>query len=119
VTLSSSTVSAKTKEGLDDLLETISSWPSWRSSEPIRTPPAVGHRYRVKARSGPRPVVTILVSRGTLEVGDALVAGAHWARVRAMHDFLGSRIGQAAPGEPVEVLGFDGVPEVGRATSGS
>src|SRR5438094_10037933 len=52
--------------------------------------------------------------RGTLEVGDALVAGAHWGRVRAMNDFLGNRVGQALPGEPVEVLGFDGVPEAGE-----
>ena len=52
--------------------------------------------------------------RGTLEVGDALVAGAHWGRVRAMHDFLGNRVGQALPGEPVEVLGFEGVPEAGE-----
>jgi translation initiation factor IF-2 len=59
-------------------------------------------------------VVTILIIRGTLEVGDALVAGAHWGRVRAMHDFLGNRVRQALPGEPVEVLGFDGVPEAGE-----
>jgi translation initiation factor IF-2 len=58
--------------------------------------------------------VTILISRGTLEVGDALVAGAHWGRVRAMHDFLGNRVAEALPGEPVEVLGFDGVPEAGE-----
>ena len=64
--------------------------------------------------SGRGPVVTILVSRGTLEVGDALVAGAHWGRVRAMHDFLGNRVNEALPGEPVEVLGFDGVPEAGE-----
>src|SRR5205807_2428213 len=63
---------------------------------------------------GRGPVVTILIGRGTLEVGDALVAGAHWGRVRAMHDFLGNRMSQALPGEPVEVLGFDGVPEAGE-----
>ena len=67
-----------------------------------------------KLDPGRGPVVTILIGRGTLEVGDALVAGAHWGRVRAMHDFLGNRVGQALPGEPVEVLGFDGVPEAGE-----
>jgi translation initiation factor IF-2 len=47
-------------------------------------------------------------------VGDALVAGAHWGRVRAMQDFIGNRVRAAEPGEPVEILGFDGVPEAGE-----
>ena len=58
--------------------------------------------------------MTILVQRGTLEVGDAVVAGAHWGRVRAMHDFKGDKVKRAAPGEPVEILGFDSVPEAGE-----
>jgi translation initiation factor IF-2 len=75
---------------------------------------ASGTVVESKLDPGRGPVVTILVSRGTLEVGDALVAGASWGRVRAMHDFLGNRVGQALPGEPVEVLGFNGVPEAGE-----
>ena len=71
-------------------------------------------RDRVQARPGPRPVVTILIQRGTLRVGDALVAGAHFGRVRAMHDFTGVKLKRAMPGQPVEVLGFDGVPEAGE-----
>ena len=67
-----------------------------------------------KLDPGRGPVVTILIMRGTLEVGDALVAGAHCGRVRAMNDFTGKRVSQALPGEPVEVLGFDGVPEAGE-----
>ena len=63
---------------------------------------------------GRGPVVTLLIQRGTLRVGDALVAGASFGRVRAMHDFLGARVRAATPGEPVEVLGFDGVPEAGE-----
>jgi len=58
--------------------------------------------------------VTVLVQRGTLKVGDAVVAGAHWGRVRAMNDFKGTRVKQAGPSEPVEVLGFDSVPEAGE-----
>jgi translation initiation factor IF-2 len=58
--------------------------------------------------------VSILIQRGTLQVGDALVAGASFGRVRAMHDFTGARVKSAEPGEPVEVLGFDGVPEAGE-----
>jgi translation initiation factor IF-2 len=56
----------------------------------------------------------MLVQRGTLSVGDALVAGAEWGRVRAMHDFTGTKVKRARPGEPVEILGFDGVPEAGE-----
>jgi translation initiation factor IF-2 len=59
-------------------------------------------------------VVTILVQRGTLRVGDSIVAGSQWGRVRAMHDFNGNRITEARPGDPVEVLGFDGVGEAGE-----
>ncbi|MGO9884913.1 MAG: translation initiation factor IF-2 [Solirubrobacteraceae bacterium] len=107
-------VSAKTKQGLDDLLETII---VMAEVEELRANPdaaASGSVIESKLDPGRGPVVTILVSRGTLEVGDALVAGANWGRVRAMHDFMGNRIGQALPGEPVEVLGFDGVPEAGE-----
>ena len=76
--------------------------------------PASGTVIESKLDPGRGPVVTILIGRGTLEVGDSLVAGAHWGRVRAMHDFLGKRVNAALPGEPVEVLGFDGVPEAGE-----
>jgi translation initiation factor IF-2 len=56
----------------------------------------------------------VLVQRGTMHVGDAVVAGAHWGRVRAMHDYMGNRVKEAGPSEPVEVLGFDSVPEAGE-----
>jgi translation initiation factor IF-2 len=49
-----------------------------------------------------------------MSVGDALVAGQHWGRVRAMNDFRGQRVSEATPGMPVEVLGFDGVPDAGE-----
>ena len=75
---------------------------------------ASGTVIESKLDPGRGPVVTILIGRGTLEVGDAVVAGAHWGRVRAMNDFLGNRIAQALPGEPVEILGFDGVPQAGE-----
>jgi len=59
-------------------------------------------------------VVSVLIMRGTLSVGDALVAGAHSGRARAMHDYRGERVKKAGPGTPVEILGFDGVPEAGE-----
>jgi translation initiation factor IF-2 len=107
-------VSAKTKQGLEDLLETIL---VMAEVEELRANPgtaASGTVVESKLDPGRGPVVTILVSRGTMHVGDALVAGAHWGRVRAMNDFTGQRVSSAAPGEPVEVLGFDGVPEAGE-----
>jgi translation initiation factor IF-2 len=58
--------------------------------------------------------VTLLVQRGTLKVGDALVSGSHWGRVRALNDFKGDKVKKAVPGQPAEVLGFDGVPDAGE-----
>jgi translation initiation factor IF-2 len=107
-------VSARTKQGLDDLLDTITAMAELQELRANPEAPASGTVIESKLDPGRGPVVTILIMRGTLEVGDALVAGAHWGRVRAMHDFLGTRVGQALPGEPVEVLGFDGVPEAGE-----
>jgi translation initiation factor IF-2 len=107
-------VSAKTKDGLDDLLETIL---VMAEVEELRANPgaaASGSVIESKLDPGRGPVVTVLISRGALRVGDALVAGAHWGRVRAMQDFLGVRMSEATPGEPVELLGFDGVPEAGE-----
>ena len=107
-------VSAKTKEGLDDLLETILVMAEIEELRSNPNAPASGTVIESKLDPGRGPVVTILIGRGTLEVGDAVVAGANWGRVRAMNDFLGNRVGQALPGEPVEVLGFDGVPQAGE-----
>jgi translation initiation factor IF-2 len=107
-------VSAKTHEGLNDLLDTILVMAEVEELRANPNAPASGSVIESKLDPGRGPVVTILIQRGTLEVGDALVAGAHWGRVRAMNDFLGKRVGEALPGEPVEVLGFDGVPEAGE-----
>src|SRR5439155_19522259 len=59
---------------------------------------------------GRGPVSTMLVQRGTLKVGDAIVAGDAWGRVRALYDYRGERLQQAGPGDPVEILGFDKPP---------
>src|SRR5262249_59203845 len=66
---------------------------------------------RARGRAG---VVTVLVRRGTLKPAAASVAGAHGGGGRAMWDFTGKRVKEAAPPEPVEVLGFDTVPEAGE-----
>ncbi|HEY7831129.1 MAG TPA: translation initiation factor IF-2 [Solirubrobacteraceae bacterium] len=107
-------VSAKTRQGLDDLLETIQVVADLEELKANRDAEASGTVIESKLDPGRGPVVSILIQRGTLHVGDALVAGASFGRVRAMHDFLGTRVKRALPGEPVEVLGFDGVPEAGE-----
>ena len=106
-------VSAKTKEGLDNLLETIQVVAELEELKANPDTLASGVVIESKLDPGRGPVVTVLIQRGTMNTGDALVAGAHWGRVRAMSDFLGKRVKAARPGEPVEVLGFDGVPEAG------
>jgi translation initiation factor IF-2 len=107
-------VSAKTRDGLDSLLDTIQLVTDLEELKANRDAMASGAVIESKLDPGRGPVVSILIQRGTLEVGDALVAGAHFGRVRAMHDFNGARVKTAEPGEPVEVLGFDGVPEAGE-----
>ena len=107
-------VSAKTRQGLDELLDTIQVVTDLEELRSNRGAEASGTVIESKLDPGRGPVVSILIQRGTLHVGDALVAGAHFGRVRAMHDFTGARTKRAEPGEPVEVLGFDGVPEAGE-----
>jgi translation initiation factor IF-2 len=107
-------VSAKTHDGLDNLLDMILLVSELEELGANPDAPASGTVVESQLDPGRGPVVTILVQRGTLAVGDALVAGPQWGRVRAMHDFTGERVQKAGPGMPVEVLGFDGVCEAGE-----
>jgi translation initiation factor IF-2 len=107
-------VSAKTGEGLDELLEMIQLVADVEELRANADAPASGTVIESHLDPGRGPVVTVLVQRGTLHVGDALVAGPQWGRVRAMHDYTGARVKAARPGDPVEVLGFDGVCEAGE-----
>ncbi|HVO55393.1 MAG TPA: translation initiation factor IF-2 [Solirubrobacterales bacterium] len=107
-------VSAKTHEGLDNLLDMILLVTELEELGANPDAPASGTVIESQLDPGRGPVVTVLVQRGTLGVGDSLVAGPNWGRVRAMHDFTGARVEQAGPGMPVEVLGFDGVSDAGE-----
>jgi translation initiation factor IF-2 len=110
-----SEVSAKQSEGLDDLLEKVllvadaelelTANPKADASGPI-----IESRLDV----GRGPAATMLVHRGTLEVGDAIVAGDAWGKVRALYNFRGEKVKNAKPGEPVEILGFDHPPPAGE-----
>ncbi|HET9185278.1 MAG TPA: translation initiation factor IF-2, partial [Solirubrobacterales bacterium] len=107
-------VSAKSHQGLDDLLENILLVTELEELSANPDAPASGNVIESQLDPGRGPVVTVLVSRGTLRVGDSLVAGPQWGRVRAMHDFRGEVVTEAVPGMPVEVLGFDGVVDAGE-----
>ncbi len=107
-------VSAKTHQGLDNLLDMILLVTELEELGANPEAPASGTVIESQLDPGRGPVVTVLVQRGTLRVGDSLVAGPQWGRVRAMQDFTGARVEQAGPGMPVEVLGFDGVSDAGE-----
>ena len=107
-------VSAKAKTNLEDLLESILLLAEVEELKANPDVEASGVVIESKLDPGRGAVVTVLVQRGTLKVGDAVVAGSHWGRVRAMTDFLGTRLKEAKPSQPVEVLGFDSVPEAGE-----
>jgi translation initiation factor IF-2 len=108
-------VSAKQSEGLDELLEKVllvadaelvlTANPKADASGPI-----VESRLDV----GRGPAATMLVHRGTLRVGDAIVAGDAWGKVRALYNFRGEKVKEAIPGDPVEILGFDHPPPAGE-----
>ncbi len=110
-----SEVSAREARNLDDLLEKVllvadlelelTANPNTEASGPI-----VESRLDI----GRGPVATMLVHRGTLRVGDAVVAGDAWGRVRALYNFRGDKLRDAKPGEPVEILGFDKPPPAGE-----
>ncbi len=107
-------VSAKTHQNLEDLLETLVTLAEIQELKANPAAEASGFVIESKLDPGRGPVVTLLVLRGRMQVGDALVAGQHDGRVRAMNDFRGQRVAEATPGMPVEVLGFDGVPDAGE-----
>jgi translation initiation factor IF-2 len=108
-------VSAKTKQGLDNLLDMILLVAEVQELKANPDAPGSGIVIESRLDPGRGPVATLVVQRGTLKMGDAVVAGGHWARVRAMHDFLGNTVKQAGPGEPVETLGFNSVPDAGES----
>jgi translation initiation factor IF-2 len=106
-------VSATKKLNLDRLLETIGLQAEILDLKANPFRPAEGTVIEAKLDRGRGPVATVLIQRGTLHVGDIVVAGAEWGRVRALVSDTGSSIELAGPSVPVEVLGFNGTPEAG------
>jgi translation initiation factor IF-2 len=106
-------VSAKNKTNLDRLLEMIALQAELLDLKTNSTRPAEGTVIEAKLDRGRGPVATVLVQRGTLRVGDIVVAGAEMGRVRALISDQGETVEEAGPSVPVEVLGFNGPPEAG------
>jgi translation initiation factor IF-2 len=106
-------VSAKNKTNLDKLLEMISLQADLLDLKTNPDRPAEGTVIEAKLDRGRGPVATVLVQRGTLRIGDIIVAGAEMGRVRALISDQGTMIQEAGPSVPVEVLGFNGPPEAG------
>jgi translation initiation factor IF-2 len=106
-------VSAMTEDGIEELLDQIV---VVAELEELRAAPdgrAIGTVLEANLDRGRGPVATVLVQQGTLSVGDPMVAGAAWGRVRAMTDDVGNTIKEAGPSVPVEVLGLSEVPRSG------
>ena len=106
-------VSAKNRTNLDKLLEAIQLQAELLNLQANPDRAAEGTVIEAKLDRGRGPVATVLVQRGTLKVGDIVVAGAEWGRVRALMSDIGEPVDSAGPSVPVEVLGFNGTPEAG------
>ena len=108
-------VSAREQTGLDELLEKVllvadAELELQANPQAAASGPIIESRLDV----GRGPVATMLVQRGTLGVGDAVVAGDAWGKVRALYNYKGEKLTEAKPGDPVEILGFDKPPPAGE-----
>ncbi|MBE5781606.1 MAG: translation initiation factor IF-2, partial [Clostridiales bacterium] len=106
-------VSALTHEGLDTLLEMVILVSDVLELKANPNRKAKGTIVEARLDKGRGPVATVLVQNGTLKVGDTIVAGTAFGRVRAMVDHTGAKMDAAGPAQPVEVLGFGDVPDAG------
>ncbi|WP_294536054.1 translation initiation factor IF-2 [uncultured Rhodoblastus sp.] len=106
-------VSAKQRINLDKLLEAITLQAEVLDLHANPDRPAEGTVIEARLDRGRGPVATVLVQRGTLVVGNIIVAGSQWGRVRALIDDKGKNCVEAGPSFPVEILGFSGAPEAG------
>jgi len=106
-------VSAKTGEGLDELIETILLQAEMLDLRACCSGPARGVVVESKLDRGKGTVATLLVQKGCLHVGDAFVAGLYSGKVRAMHDEHGVDLTEVGPSTAVQIIGFTGIPEVG------
>ena len=107
-------VSAREKLGIDDLLEAVLLVAE--EADPKANPgaPASGTVLEAKIERGKGIMTTALIQNGTLRLGDTMLVGEHYGRIKAMYDYTGKRIQTAAPSTPVSVSGLDGMPQAGE-----
>ncbi|MFW5985223.1 MAG: translation initiation factor IF-2 [Halanaerobiaceae bacterium] len=107
-------LSALKQQNIDELMEMILLVSEMEEIKANPSRPAEGFIIESELDKGRGPVATMLVKNGTLHVGDFLISGSAYGRVKAMLDEQGQRIEEALPSTPVEVLGFNNVPEAGN-----
>jgi translation initiation factor IF-2 len=107
-------ISAKSGKGIDDLLEKVLLEAELLNLKANPDKQAIGSVIEASLDKGRGYVATIMVQAGTLKIGDVMVAGANYGRVKAMFDDTGKKVKEAAPSTPVVVLGLDGAPQAGE-----
>ncbi|HCR96832.1 MULTISPECIES: translation initiation factor IF-2 [Halomonas] len=106
-------VSAKTGDGIEELLEAIQLVSEVLELKAVPSAPAKGVVVESRLDRGRGPVATVLVQNGTLQKGDIVLAGLHYGRVRALTNELGLQVESVGPAMPVEIQGLDGTPDAG------
>jgi translation initiation factor IF-2 len=107
-------ISAKTGQGIDDLLEKVLLEAEILELKAKASKKAVGSVIEASLDKGRGYVATVMVQNGTLNIGDVVLAGSHFGKVKAMFDHRGARLKQAGPSTPVLLLGLDGAPQAGE-----
>lgn len=108
-------ISAKTGQGIDDLLEKVLLEAELLELKANPNKNAVGTVIEATLDKGRGYVTTVMVQEGTLHIGDVLLAGSYFGKVKAMFDHTGKKLDEAGPATPVQVLGLDGAPQAGDA----
>lgn len=106
-------VSGKTGEGIENLLEHINLESEMLELQANPDRPADGFVIEARLEQGMGPTATVLVKRGTLEVGDALVSGSCWGKIKALINDKGNKVRTAGPSDAVKCMGLNSVPEAG------
>jgi translation initiation factor IF-2 len=107
-------VSAKTGQGIEELLEAISLQAELLDLQAVATGPATGIVIESRLDKGRGPVASVLIQEGELRAGDIMLCGEEYGRIRAMRDENGKDVKVAGPSTPVEILGLSGVPIAGE-----
>ena len=106
-------ISAKEKTGIHELLENLLLIAEMEELKANPAQPALGVVVEAKLDKTKGPLATVLINDGTLRLGDTIVGGTTWGRVKAMFNDMGKRVRKAEPATPVEILGLGSVPQVG------